>query len=105
METCMGRLVSRLLCLDISLFDCPATSPRPDLFFGKGGARSGGQGRPKAVAQRLALDGRERSAKLARSGRPGRVVSLLVLLNTRRYRGELAIGRASRAANLYSADP
>jgi len=32
-DTCMGRLLSRVAIASISLFDWPATSPRPDLTF------------------------------------------------------------------------
>ncbi len=39
--------------------------------FRPAAAHSGRQGWPKAIAQRLALDGREHSARLAQSGRSG----------------------------------
>jgi hypothetical protein len=80
----------------------PATSPRPDLIL------------PGRCAERLSrvaeghraatcLDGCEHSARLARSGHVRRVPARSDR-QRRRYRGELAIGRASRATNLYSAD-
>ena len=53
-----GHLLVRPIC-DISL-------SRPD--FPADAARSGRQGWPKAIAQRLALDGREHSVKLPKSG-------------------------------------
>ena len=53
-----GHLLVRPIC-DISL-------SRPD--FPADAARSGRQGWPKAIAQRLALDGREHSVKLPQSG-------------------------------------
>ena len=66
----MGRLLSRAdsehllvrLARDIS-------SSRPD--FPADAARSGSQGWPKAIAQRLALDGREHGVKLPQSGDTG----------------------------------
>ena len=73
-------------------------SPRPDPTFSFAAERSDGQGWPKAIAKRLALDGREHSGRLVRSGEAGlwcwdslsRYVSVG---NGRRYRGELAIRR------------
>ena len=66
----MGRLLSRVPTASISLFDRgDISSSRPD--FPEDAARSGRQGRPKAVAQRLALDGREHSVKLPQSGDTG----------------------------------
>ncbi len=88
----------------ISLFDWGRHLLVPTCFF-LGAGRSGGQGWPKAIAQRLALDGRDHSAKLAQSGRHGCRAPARSGRQRRRYRGELAIGRASRATNLYSADP
>jgi hypothetical protein len=68
-------------------------------------ARSDRQGRPKAVAQRLALDGREHSVKLPQSGdtgvsRPFGSVSTTATLP----RGVRQWARASRVTNLYSVD-
>src|SRR5947199_2647831 len=73
-------------------------SPRPDPTFSFAAERSDGQGWLKAIAKRLALDGREHSGRLVRSGEAGlwcwdslsRYVSVG---NGRRYRGELAIRR------------
>ena len=48
---------------------CDISSSRPD--FPADAARSGRQGGPKAIAQRLALDGREHSVKLPQSGDTG----------------------------------
>jgi len=58
--------------------------------FRQAAARSGGQGWPKAIAERLALDGREHSGRLARSGRTP-------VRNWDDTEGELAIVRADRA--------
>src|SRR5271157_5987467 len=67
----MGRLVSRLV-LDhfISWFDREATisSSRPNLWLAA--ARRGRQWWPKAIAERLALDGHERSGRLVGSRKP-----------------------------------
>src|SRR5437016_14437258 len=73
-------------------------SPRPDPTFAFAAERSDGQGWPKAIAKRLAFDGREHSGRLVRSGEAGlwcwdslsRYVSVGI---GRRYRGELAIRR------------
>src|SRR5256885_13167504 len=45
-------------------------SPRPDPTFSFAAERSDGQGWPKAIAKRLALDGREHSGRLVGLGRP-----------------------------------
>ena len=79
------------------------SSSRPD--FPADAARSDRQGRPKAVAQRLALDGREHSVKLPQSGdadvpRPFGSVSTTATLP----RGVRQWARASRVTNLYSVD-
>src|SRR5215831_7812320 len=68
--TCMGRLVSRLESISISLFDLTATisSSRPNFPWPL--PRSGRQGWTKAIAKRLALDGREHSGRLVGLGRP-----------------------------------
>jgi len=105
-RTCMGRLVSRLFVMAISLFGRAATSPRPDLLFAKAAARSGGQGWPKAIAERLALDGREHSGRLAGSGR--NPVLLATETMPRRSspscaqiaRHELVFGRPARVATM-----
>jgi hypothetical protein len=76
----------------ISLFGRATTSPRPDLFFSQAAARSGGQGWPKAIAERLALEGREHSGRLARSGADSGSVG-----NRDDTEGELAIVRADCA--------
>jgi hypothetical protein len=56
--TCMGRLVSRLVIGDLLVRRAGDISlSRPN--FGQAAARSGGQGWPKAIAKRLALDDRE----------------------------------------------
>ena len=69
----MGRLLSSLflLHLPISWFDRLATisSSRPNFVLAA--RRSGGQGWPQAIAQRLALDGCEHGGRLAGSGRVG----------------------------------
>ncbi len=78
------------------------SSSRPD--FPSDTARSGRQGWPKAIAERLALRGPSTASSfLSRATRvcPARSVQFR---QRRRYRGELAIGRASRVTNLYSAD-
>src|SRR5215469_13058596 len=74
-RTCMGQLVSSLMIAHL-LVGQVATSARPDPGW-LGAARSGGQGWPKAIAKRLALEGREHTGGLAGSGRdrtypPGR---------------------------------
>jgi hypothetical protein len=88
--TCMGRLVSRLFVIGHLLVrpGCDISSSRP--AFRQAAARSGGQGWPKAIAERLALDGREHSGRLARSGRAR-------LATEDDTEGELAIVRADRA--------
>jgi hypothetical protein len=80
--------------LAISLFGRAATSPRPDLLFARllRGATVKGGRRPSR--KRLALDGREHSGRLARSG-----------WQLRRSEGSSPCARRSRATNLYSADP
>ena len=67
----MGRLVSRpvVQSSNRSIIQSPCSihwrsSPRPDLAVLSAAARSGGQGWPKAIAKRLALDGREHSGML-----------------------------------------
>src|SRR5256885_5053070 len=45
-------------------------SPRPDPTFSFAAERSDGQGWPKAIAKRLALDGREHSGQICGIGRP-----------------------------------
>src|SRR4051812_33183162 len=67
-RTCMGRLVSRLFVMGYLLVrpGCDISPSRP--VFREAAARNGGQGWPKAIAERLALDGREHSGRLARSG-------------------------------------
>jgi hypothetical protein len=84
--TCMGRLVSRLFIIGPSPCSAGLRHLLVPTCFRQAAARSGGQGWPKAIAERLALDGREHSGRLARSG-----------WQLRRYRGELAIVRADRA--------
>ena len=74
-RTAMGQLVSSLMIAHL-LVRQVATSARPDLAW-LGAARSGGQGWPKAIAKRLALEGRDHTGGLAGSGRdwtypPGR---------------------------------
>src|SRR5262245_62600523 len=66
----MGRLVSRLESIPISLFDLTATisSSRPN--FSLAAAHSGRQGWPKAIAKRLALDGASTAADLLDWGGP-----------------------------------
>jgi hypothetical protein len=96
---CATGLVWREGCqgfslLAISLFGRAATSPRPDLLFARllRGATVKGGRRPSR--KRLALDGREHSGRLARSG-----------WQLRRSEGSSPCARRSRATNLYSADP
>jgi len=92
----MGRLLSRVPMASISLFDWRPTSPRPDLIFVrtlravavKGGRRPSRSDLPLTVASTA-------SSCLSRARRvcPARSVQFR---QRRRYRGELAIGRASR---------
>ena len=53
----------------ISLFGRAATSPRPDLFFARLLRAAAVKGGRRAIAKRLALDGREHSSRLARPAR------------------------------------
>src|SRR5213075_700287 len=50
-------------------------SPRPDPTFSFAAERSEGQGWPKAIAKRLALDGREHSGRLVETRRSSIVAS------------------------------
>ena len=78
-------------------------------IFCTGAARSGRQGWPKVIAQRLALDGREHSARLAQSGRPAASFPRLFSVanatiprgarhRARVSRHELVFGRPARVA-------
>jgi hypothetical protein len=67
--TCMGRLMSSpVFDHSISLFDPPTiiSSSRSNCLLAA--ARSDGQGWPKAIAKRLALDRREHSGMLVSRG-------------------------------------
>src|SRR5215472_14937547 len=107
-----GRGQGKGLFNSISLFDLTATisSSRPNFPWPL--PRSGRQGWPKAIAKRLALDGREHSGRLVGLGRPIPVkvsfrTCFLARFNVANYddtEGELAIRREHRAANLYSVD-
>ena len=100
----MGRLLSRVPTASISLFDRgDISSSRPE--FPEDAARSGRQGRPKAVARRRALDGREHSVKLPQSGDTGVSRSFRSFSTTATLpRGARHRARASRVTNLYSVD-
>ena len=89
----------------ISLFDraCDISSSRPDFAGALRGAAVKGGRRPSRSD--LPLTAASTAPELAHSGRHGRRVPARSDRQRRRYRGELAIGRASRATNLYSADP
>jgi hypothetical protein len=65
--------------------------------LGLAAAHSGGHGWPRAIAKRLALDGREHSGKLGRSGKHccGVVIP---------SEGSLPRGTDHRATNLYPGD-
>src|ERR1700756_5371292 len=67
-RTCMGRLVSRLLVMGHLLVrpGCDISSSRP--VFRQAAARSGGQGWPKAIAERLALAAASTAADLRDRG-------------------------------------
>jgi hypothetical protein len=81
------------------------SSSRPD--FRAAAARSGRQWWPKAIAQRLALDGREHSVRLSRRGdRACRFLARSVSTAATIPRGARhRVAHISRATNLYSADP
>ena len=63
----MGRLVSRFFVMGYLLVrpGCDISSSRP--VFRQAAARSGGQGWPKAIAKRLALDGHEHGGSVTLS--------------------------------------
>jgi hypothetical protein len=88
----------------ISLFDraCDISSSRPDFAGALRGVAVKGGRRPSRSDLPLtaASTGQTRSFGTTRGRVPARSDR-----QRRRYRGELAIGRASRATNLYSADP
>ena len=92
---CEGHLLVRSAC-DIS-------SSRLDFAGALRGAAVKGGRRPSRSD--LPLTAASTAHELAHSGRHGRRVPARSDQQGRRYRGELAIGRASRATNLYSADP
>jgi len=89
----------------ISLFDraCDISSSRPDFAGALRGAAVKGGRRPSRSD--LPLTAASTAPDSLISGRHGRRVPACPDRQRRRYRGELAIGRASRATNLYSADP
>jgi len=93
----MGRLVSRLFLLAISLFDRLATSPRPDLIFARalGGATVKGGRRPSLSD--LPLTVVSNSARLARSVDLCRVLVRSSSTARRIPRGARHRARTSRA--------
>ena len=108
-DQCQGR--SWIIPSPCSTYQRP--SPRPDWLCWAAG-RSDGQGWPKAIAKRLALDGHEQGGSLVGSGEaecPNGTSFLrpvfLPQFSVRKHddRGEFAIWRAPRATNLYSVDP
>ena len=108
-DQCQGR--SWIIPSPCSTYQRP--SPRPDWLCWAAG-RSDGQGWPKAIAKRLALDGHEQGGSLVGSGEaefPNGTSFLrpvfLPQFSVRNHddRGEFAIWRAPRATNLYSVDP
>jgi len=108
-DQCQGR--SWIIPSPCSTYQRP--SPRSDWLCWAAG-RSDGQGWPKAIAKRLALDGHEQGGSLVGSGEaefPNGTSFLrpvfLPQFSVRKHddRGEFAIWRAPRATNLYSVDP
>ena len=82
---------------------CDISSSRPDFAGALRGAAVKGGRRP--IAQRLALTAASTAPDSLTRDDTGAVSPLVQIDNGDDTEGELAIGRASRATNLYSADP